>query len=190
MLLDLLRRPRTTIPGLYDQIQPQWPIPLAGYFFTAFAESYGRMVERFAHLPGFGLVALVAIATALVGMWAWAGMLGGALYLSVRLLKGRHGFHGSVMAVGYGLFWPGLLGFLSSILVILGGFRGGEVSASSMVGIVGQLASGVWGLYTLIAAIKAHHGFGWWRAIASYVIPGIVLFLGASAYFLIAAVRN
>ena len=86
------------------------------------------------------------------------------------------------MAIGYGFFWPGFFAFVSSALVILGGYQGGAMPTASMIGAVVQVSAGIWAVYTVIAAIKCHHGFGWWKAIATYFLPFIVLILGVIAY--------
>jgi hypothetical protein len=182
MLKELLRRPRATIPELVSQDPEHRVIALAGFFFVAFAEGYERIVTQFANLPGILLVAIVALGCLILGMWAWAWIFGGALYLAARLLKGKPGAFASVSAVGYGFFWPGLLAFLSAVVVIFGGYRGSDMSGVSLVGVLFQLSAGLWAVYAAIAAIKAHHEFNWWKAIATYLLPFFVLILGVIAY--------
>jgi hypothetical protein len=86
------------------------------------------------------------------------------------------------MAVGYGFFWPGVFALGASVLVVLGGYRGTEVPAVSIVGLFLQIAAGFWAVYTVIAAIRAHHEFSWWKAIATYLLPFVVLLIAVGVF--------
>ncbi len=182
MLKNLLLKPRAAVPQLVGREPKRWLAPLAGFFFVSFSGGYERAVTRSADLSGIALIGIVAMGALLIGVWSWAGIVGGALYLSARALKGKPGLLDSVMAVGYGFFWPGVLAFISAVAVILGGYRGLEISTVSSIGVLLQVGAGVWAWYTVAAAIKAHHEFSWWKTIAACLLPFGVLILAVLVY--------
>jgi len=186
MLFKLFIKPQATISSLISKGSKFLSFPFVGFFLIAFAEGYERTVTRFSDLSSISLVGITFLLALLVGVWVWAGFLGGIIYLSSRLFRGKPGFLDTVNAIGLAFVWPGMLAFLASILVIFGGYRGeDDLSALSAIGFLLQIIAGLWGLYNTILAIKSHHEFGWAKAISAYTLPFVVIILAVSAFMLI-----
>jgi hypothetical protein len=77
--------------------------------------------------------------------------------------------------VGYALFWPGILAALASVAVIVLGYRGVDLPPEAIPPLLLQVCAGAWGLYTVIAALRARHGFGWGRAVLAYLLPFVAI---------------
>lgn len=178
MLLKLLRHPQSTIAALVNDPNATWSIPIAGFFMLSFAEGYDRVVGRLPAWPAVVLILVIALGALVLGSWTWAGIFGGLLHLSARLLRGQEGASKTIRAVGYALFWPGVLALAGSVAMILLGYRGDEgdeLPASVIVPVLLLVCAGFWGIYTVVAALRARHGFGWGRAILAYLLPFVVL---------------
>ena len=182
MLLKLLRHPQSTIAALVNDPKATWFIPMAGFFMVSFSEGYDRFVSRFPTWPAAVLILVTALGALVLGAWAWAGMFGGLLHLSSRLLRGQEGAAKTIRAVGYAFFWPGVLALAGSVAIILLGYRGDELSASTIVPALLLVCAGFWGIYTVVAALRARHGFGWGRAILAYFLPFVVLIAIAAVF--------
>lgn len=174
-LLELLWRPQETIPGLVADYRRPWRLPLTGYFLLSFAEGVDWFATRLPDSSGVAVV-LAPLALALVfGTLAWAGMFGGAMHLSSRVLGGKRGVDATIRAVGYACFWPGLFAAPAALVVTLatGGSQASAITALIALGI--QLGAGLWCVYTVTAALRSHHGFSWPRAVAAYLLPFLAL---------------
>ena len=163
-LFDLFRAPQRYISEHLDAAPHHWLIPLGGYTALSLSEGHHRMVERLpGSPPAVVLVAALAFAATL-GCCLWALSYGGALHLGARVLGGKPGLSPSIQAVGYALFWPGLLG------------AGCAVAMSHSSGplvypfLAGNLLGGGWGLYTVLGALRARHSFSWGRAVATWAL--------------------
>jgi hypothetical protein len=175
MLLKLLRHPQSTISALVNEPSATWALPIVGFFFLSFAEGYGRVVSLRPAWPAVVLILVTALAALVIGSWTWAGIFGGLLHLSARLLRGQEGASKTIRAVGYAFFWPGVLAAAASVAIILLGYRGDDFPPAAIAPLLLQLCAGFWGIYTVVAALRATHGFGWGRAVLAYLLPFIVL---------------
>ena len=177
MLFRLLRRPQRTIKDLLLEENPIWGPAFFGYFCLAATEGSERLLLRFPTLSKASLIALLLLLTAAIGTWTWAGIYGGLLHLSAKLLGGEKGAPNTIRAVGLGLFWPGSLALLASILGIAFGFQANEASLASTGPTILQLLAAFWALYATVAALRARHSFPWWKAILAYLLPIFLILL-------------
>ena len=176
-LLDLLRTPQRYIAAQVDGAPHHWLVPICGYAGVALAEGHHRMVARFpASPPAVVLVVALAFAATL-GACMWALTYGGALHLGARVLGGRPGLGASCQAVGYALFWPGLLSATSAVALTY------SSEPITYVVLAANLIGGGWGLFTVVGAVRTRHAFSWARAVAAWVFTfaaavafGIALF--------------
>lgn len=176
MYLELFRKPQQAIPLLVMSDPEPWLVPFVGFFCVSFAEGYDRVLAIWPNRPGVVLLLLVAAGALGIGAWGWAGMFGGALHLSTRLFGGKPGASETIRAVGYAFFWPGILGAVSGAAVILMGYRGDDPPPAAMVPLLLlQACASLWAVYTVVVSLRAWHGFGWWRAIGSYLTPFVIL---------------
>lgn len=185
MLLQLLRRPQETIPALLAEDPRPWLVPITGYFCVSFAEGYERVASRTSAWPAVATIVVAGIVALVIGSLVWAAGFGGALHLSSRLLRGEEGMSDTVRAVGYAFYWPGLLAVAAVVTMALLGYRGGELPLRALLPALVQGGAGLWAVYTVIAALRARHRFGWWRSIAAYLLPFLVL-VAAVAVFVVA----
>jgi hypothetical protein len=149
-------------------------MPLAGYFFLSFCSGLEGIEARYADLSIMAIVGITAGGSLIFGMWAYAVIFGGGLYLSARLFNGRHGFLATINAVGYGFFCPGAIASILSIMSIRRDLDFDLPILLTMVGFL--LLNGMWAVFLGVVAIKAHHKFGWMRAIAAFLLPSIVYY--------------
>jgi hypothetical protein len=151
---------------------------MVGYACVSYAEGNDRIVSRLADSPALVLILVTAGIAVLIGGWLWAGLFGGALHVSARALGGKPGFAQTVRAVGYGFFWPGILSAAAASLILILGYRGDALPRGAAPLLYVQIGAGLWGVYTVIAALRARHEFGWARAIGTYVLTFLVFIVG------------
>jgi hypothetical protein len=185
MLLSLLRHPQATIRSLIEEENARWLVPIAGFSFVSFAEGYGRIVTALPAWSAIALILLTAAGALAIGSWTWAGIFGGLLHGSSRLLKGREGVSKTIRAVGYAFFWPGLVAALNSIAVISLGYRGTDLPLLATLPLVLQVCAGLWGVYTVVSALRVRHGFGWGRAVIAYLLPFVALLAVVIAFLVV-----
>lgn len=171
---DLLRSPKKAIPELLVSDPDPWFLPLAGYFFLSFAEGHGNMSDRFPSL-GYGLILLISLLVSVLGSFLAAGLYGGSLHVSARLLGGKPGLTETVRAVGYALFWPGLVAFpcAAGFVAMLHGAT--RPSPAVWLPALGNVAAGIWAVITVVGALRAHHSFSRSRAILAWLTPILLL---------------
>ena len=177
MLLRLLRRPRRSFAELSEHPPGNWLIPIWGFTLVSFAEGYDRIVSQQTGISSIGAIGLTLLLALMIGSWTWAFIYGGALHASSLLLGGKPGPGATIRAVGYAFFWPGVLAFLSGVVVILTGYRGGQMSAAAMMAALFHVIAGFWALYLIISALKVRHSFSWLRAISAYLLPILALLI-------------
>lgn len=184
MLLELLRHPQATIRTLVQDESAGWGWSLTGYFLVSFAQGYERSVTEYPDWPTIALLLMTAAGALILGVWAWAGLFGGVLHASARLLRGQEGTPKTIRAVGYALLWPGILAAPASAAVVSLGYRGGDLPPAASGPTLVQLGAGLWAVYLVVAALRARHGFGWGRAVVAYILPFVGLAIVAGVLLL------
>ena len=183
--LELLRRPQKAIATAVTDGNDEWLLPMLGYSFLSLAEGFDRMAERLPTTHPL-LVVLAALGVVIVlGVWLSAITYGGALHLGAKIFRGQPGLSQSIQAVGYSLFWPGLVAAPAAALFSLTYQRNTALGCTfALVNVV----AGIWALYTTVAAVRARHGFSWWRAIAAWLLT--ILVFGGIAIGILLLLRS
>jgi hypothetical protein len=170
-LKSLLLHPQRAIAEQMSSGDSWW-VPLTAYLLVSLS------IVGFGAFVSFSIVGFGALVAALVVGWlVWALVYGGTLHLGTRLVRGRKGVKNTIRAVGYGLFWPGMVGAMTAAVATL---MYQSVWVSERLHFVPpflRLGLGLWALYVTIAAVRSWHQFTWMRATAGWVCGMLVLII-------------
>lgn len=168
-LHHLITRPQQAIVALVER--GGVIAPIAGYFLLAFAHTPDGM---FRFLPELGLsrVGFVLMGTLIMAA-AFVVIYGLGTHAGARILGGRPGFGYTILAIGYAIFWPAVIGALATIADGLLTANGAERLA--VIPETVKTIASVWGIYLVIAAVHAWHRLSWVRAVVAPLMVMVVL---------------
>ena len=132
-----------------------------GYFFLTLGkvlQGYDGQIE-----PTSFVVA--AVGPSLIGIIAGYLILGGTLFVSSRILRGKSSFLVSSTAIGASYFWPMLVGTIGGLLYV---YTFGEVNYWFFYTL--WLVCGLWAIFLSASAIKDINGFTWKRACSAWLL--------------------
>lgn len=162
----------------FTVMPPQWLIAYCGYYLVTFVESVGNVVygDRSASIAA---MLLRGIAGSFFGAFFNLLFFGGLwMHLGAKILGGRAPFKTTVQAVGYGFFFPGLLGLATVPLMLYSTVPTNSLTenlVSTIASLLLQLIAGLAALVYAAIGTKHIHELSWRKTIAVMLWMPILL---------------